>query len=196
VGVAVGVGVGPPGVGVAVGVAVGVGVGPPGVGVAVGVAVGVGVGPPGVGVGPACGAFAKPIAKEKISRRRMRDFVPAMTTPCRSAPRRYHSGVAARCVSSSEHRVSQRPKGRILTNPRVHSRGSGRFPCGGRGMRCSGHSVRAIAERLGVGVATAPGSIRLQIWGHMGAPPTPDGGGTPLPGLAEKQKGECKAGPS
>ena len=165
-GVAVGVGVGRPGgqVGVAVGIAVGVAVGV-GIGVAVGIAVGVAVGiavgvAVGVGVGPACGAFAKPIAKEKISRRRMRDFVPAMTTPCRSAPRRYHSGVAARCVSSSEHRVSQRPKGRILTNPRVHSRGSGRFPCGGRGMRCSGHSVRAIAERLGVGVATVRRTIK------------------------------------
>ncbi len=34
----------------------------------------------------------------------------------RSTPRRRHSGVAARCVSSSIYRVSQRPKGRSLTN--------------------------------------------------------------------------------
>ena len=39
-----------------------------------------------------------------------------MATLQLSAPRRHHSDVAARCVSSSIYRVSQRPKGRILTN--------------------------------------------------------------------------------
>ncbi len=38
-----------------------------------------------------------------------------MATLQLSAPRRHHSDVAARCVSSSNYRVSQRPKGRILT---------------------------------------------------------------------------------
>ncbi len=33
-----------------------------------------------------------------------------------SAPRRHHSDVAARCVSSRNYRVSQRPKGRSLIN--------------------------------------------------------------------------------
>ena len=39
-----------------------------------------------------------------------------MATLQLSAPRRHHSDVAARCVSSSKYRVGQRPKGRILTN--------------------------------------------------------------------------------
>ena len=39
-----------------------------------------------------------------------------MATLQLSAPRRHHCGVAARCVSSSNYRVRQRPKGRILTN--------------------------------------------------------------------------------
>ncbi len=41
---------------------------------------------------------------------------------------------------------------------------------------------------------TAPGSIRLQIFGHMGAPPPPFGVLVPLTGSAEKQKGACKLG--
>ena len=44
---------------------------------------------------------------------------------------------------------------------------------------------RALSPMASV---TAPGSIRLQILGNMGAPPTPDRGGTPLGGSAEKQK--------
>ncbi len=39
-----------------------------------------------------------------------------MATLQLSAPGRHHSDVAARCVSSSIYRVSQRPKGRTLTN--------------------------------------------------------------------------------
>ncbi len=39
-----------------------------------------------------------------------------MATLQLSAPRRHHSGAAARCVSSSNYRVSQRPRGRILIN--------------------------------------------------------------------------------
>ncbi len=39
-----------------------------------------------------------------------------MATLQLSAPRRHHSDVAARCVSSSIYRVSQRPMGRILSN--------------------------------------------------------------------------------
>jgi hypothetical protein len=36
----------------------------------------------GVAVGPACAAFAKPIANTRTTRRQMRDFIPTMTTPC------------------------------------------------------------------------------------------------------------------
>ncbi len=39
-----------------------------------------------------------------------------MATLQLSAPRRHHSDVAARCVSSSIYRVGQRPSGRSLTN--------------------------------------------------------------------------------
>jgi hypothetical protein len=53
------------------------------VGDIVGEIVGVAVTPPvGVAVGPAWAAFAKPIANTRTTRRRMRDFVPTMTTPC------------------------------------------------------------------------------------------------------------------
>ncbi len=41
---------------------------------------------------------------------------PAHGDPPALSPQRHHSGVAARCVSSSDYRVSQRPNSRILTN--------------------------------------------------------------------------------
>ncbi len=67
-------------VGVPVGLTVGETVGVP-VGLAVGEMVGVAVGVP-VGPGPACAAFAKPIASERTNTRRMTGFVAGMTTPC------------------------------------------------------------------------------------------------------------------